>query len=70
MKTLEELSKSQIEYLIDEWVLSLRNRNILKSRFLDGLTYEKLSEKFDLSVSQIKNIVYYGKDFLERKAEP
>lgn len=63
------LSRTQIENLIDEWVLSQRNRNILKSRFVDGLTYEKISEKFDLSVSQIKNIVYYGKVFLEEKAE-
>ncbi len=66
---LNDLSRSQIEYLIDEWVLSQRNRNILKSRFVDGLTYEKMSEKFDLSVSQIKNIVYYGKVYLEEKAE-
>jgi Mor family transcriptional regulator len=35
-----------------------RNRQILKSRFIDGLTYEKLAEKYDLSVSHVKFIVY------------
>lgn len=54
---LEELSCSQIEYLIDEWIKNQRNRNVVKSRLLDGLTYEKLSEKYDISVTQAKTIV-------------
>lgn len=64
-----ELSHKQVEYIIDEWVLNQRNRDLLKSRFLDGLTYEKLSEKYDLSVSQVKNIVRYGKSVLISKGE-
>ena len=59
---LEDYSRSEIERAIDEWVIlkrhSERNRQILKSRFIDGLTYEKLAEKYDLSVSHIKFIVY------------
>lgn len=54
---LEELSCSQIEYLVDEWVKNQRDRAILKSRLLDGLTFEKLSEMYDLSVTQTKTIV-------------
>lgn len=46
------------EYLIDQWVYSERDRRILKRRLLDGVTYEKLAEEFDLSVRQTKNIVY------------
>ena len=57
-----EYSRSDIEYAIDEWILNERNRNILKRRLLDGLTYERLSEEFDLSVQQIKNIVYKCQD--------
>ena len=52
------LSRSQIEKLIDEWIFSERDRKILKRRLLDGITYERLADEFDLSVRQIKNIVY------------
>lgn len=59
-----ELSRSQIEYLIEEWILNERNRNILKRRMIDGLTYEKLAEEFDMSVQQVKNIVYKCRDIM------
>lgn len=53
-----ELSRSEIEFLIDEWILSERDRRILKRRLIDGICFEPLSEEFGLSVRQIKNIVY------------
>jgi len=53
-----ELSRSEVERLIDEWIFNQRDRNILKRRLLDGICYEPLAEEFDLSVRQIKNIVY------------
>lgn len=55
------LPRSAIEHLIDEWIIgknSERDRAILKRRLLDGICYEPLAEEFDLSVRQIKNIVY------------
>ena len=55
-----QLSRSQIDHLIDEWIFNERDRKILKRRILDGICYEPLAEEFDLSVSQIKNIVYKG----------
>ena len=58
------LSRSQIEYLIDEWVLNERDRKILKRRFLDGICFEPLAEEFDMSVRQIKNIVYKAENKL------
>lgn len=51
------LSCSEWNAIIDEWVFNERNRSILKRRMLDGLTYEKLAEEFDMSVRQIKKIV-------------
>ena len=54
----DDLSRSDIEYLIDEWIHSERDRLILKRRLLDGITYDKLAEEFDLSVRQVKSIVY------------
>ena len=61
------LSRTDTEQLIDEWIIGRnaeRNRAILKRRLLDGVTYEKLSEEFDLSVRQVKNIVYRCEDRL------
>lgn len=56
-----DLPRSAIEHLIDEWIIGRnaeRDRAILKRRLLDGICYEPLAEEFDLSVRQIKNIVY------------
>lgn len=53
-----DLSRSEISAIIDEWIFSERDRMILKRRLLDGITYERLAEEFDLSVRQVKNIVY------------
>lgn len=52
-----EYTNSQIANLIDEYIHSQRDRLILKSRYIDGLTYERLSEKYDVSVKQIRNII-------------
>lgn len=59
---MPDLSRSQIIDLIDEWILSERNRAILKRRLIDGVTYERLAEEFDLSVRQVKAIVYKSED--------
>ena len=53
-----EYTNSQIAAVIDEIIHNKRDREILKARFIDGLCYEPLAEMFDLSVRQVKNIVY------------
>ena len=53
-----KISVSQVEYLIDEWVFSERNRKIVKRKLIDGLTFERVAEEFGLSVQQVKTIVY------------
>ena len=60
-------SRSELDKLIDEWILGRnaeRDRKILKRRLFDGITYERLAEEFDLSVRQVKNIVYKGEDII------
>lgn len=37
---------------------SLRNREIIKDHYIDGMTFEELAEKYKMSVSQIKKISY------------
>ena len=66
MREQLDLSRSQIEDLIDEWILSERDRQILKRRMCDGITYDLLSEEFKLSVQRVKMIVYEGKDKIYR----
>lgn len=55
---LYDLSRSDWERLIDEWIFKERDRAILKRRLLDGVCFEPLAEEFDLSVPQTKTIVY------------
>ena len=57
MKQEFNLSRSELNHLIEEWIFSERDRNILKRRLLDGITYERIAEEFDMSVRQIKNII-------------
>ena len=57
-----EYTNSAISVVIDEHIHSERDRAILKRRFIDGLTYEKLAEEFDMSVRQIKNIIMKQQD--------
>ena len=59
-----EMSRSEINNVIDEWIFKERDRKILKRRLLDGICYEPLAEEFDLSVRQVKNIVYKSEEKL------
>lgn len=52
-----DLSRSQWEKLIDEYIFDERNRKILKRRLLDGVRYEMLAEEFSLSVRHTQQIV-------------
>lgn len=58
------LPRSELEKLINEWIFREKDREILKRRLLDGITYEALAEEFDMSVRQIKAIVYRSEDRL------
>ena len=64
-----DMSRTEIEFLIDEWIHKERDRAILKRRLLDGICYEPLAEEFDLSVRQVKNIVYKAEERLFSKAK-
>lgn len=52
------LTANDIIELIDQRVLNERDRKLLRRRYLDGITYEQLAEEFDLSRTQVCNIVY------------
>ena len=62
-----DLSNSEIDYLIDQWIRNERDRVILKDRLINGMTFERLAEKYGMSVRQIQNIVYKAMDRLVSK---
>lgn len=64
-----DIENSQLNYFIDEYVHSERDRKILKRRLIDGITYERLAEEFDLSPRQTKTIVYREEDRLFKRIE-
>lgn len=58
----EDIPNSERIRLIDEYIHSERNRALMKRRLVDGICFEPLAEEFDLSVRQVKNIVYRCED--------
>ena len=69
---LQDVTRSQLNNIIDEHIIGFkaeRNRAIMKDRFCDGKTFEELSEIYDMSVNQIKNIVYRESDIIARYIE-
>lgn len=56
-KPLADFSRSEISWLIDEYVFVERDRGLLKRRWLDGIRFAVLAEEFDLSERQVKNII-------------
>lgn len=52
-----DISRSEWEKLIDEWILNEEHRKILKRNLLDGKTYEQIAEEFDCSRDKIARIV-------------
>lgn len=58
MKHDLDLSRIELERLIDAWILSKRDREVTRRRLIDGVRFEPLAEEFGLSVTQTKRIVY------------
>ena len=61
------LTRSTIINLINETVFSERDRAVILRRLADGIRMEQLAEEFDMSVPQIKRIVYKAEDALARR---
>lgn len=59
---LRELGRTGISELLDEWVMNSRDREVTRKRLIDGMFFEPLAEEFDLSVRQVKRIVYKAEE--------
>jgi DNA-binding CsgD family transcriptional regulator len=65
-----EYTNSQIRRIIEDFIHSERDRKILARRLIDGITFEKLAEEQEMSVRQIKNIVYRDEKIIFSKLLP
>lgn len=61
----EHIPSSQLSAIIDEWIKNERNRKLLKRRFVDGITYEKIAEEFDISTTSTRVTIKQSEKFLK-----
>lgn len=61
-----EYTNSQAREAIAENIHNERDRRILERRLIDGITFERLAEENELSVSQVKRIVWKGSEIIFR----
>lgn len=59
-----DLSRDQIEYLINQFIFNRRDREMTKDRLLDGMTYDELANKYYMSPRHIKSIIHRCKDII------
>ena len=64
-----DYNNSQIREIIGEKLHNIRVRNLMCDRLIDGLTIEKLSEKYELSVSQVKRIIIKNSNIIFRNIQ-
>lgn len=55
---MKQYSNSRLREIVEEYIHSERDRKILIRKYCDNLTIERLAEEFDISVSQVKRIIY------------
>lgn len=60
----DDYSNSEISAVIDEYIHNDKHREIMKTRLIDGWTYEHIGEAYDMSERQIKRIVYRCEDII------
>ena len=64
-----DLSRTEIEFAINEWIIGKnaeRDRKVIRRRLIDGVTFERLAEENELSVSQAKRIVWKWSEIVFR----
>ena len=69
MKKMElyNLSRSEWEFYIDQFIFDEEHRAMLKRNLLDGRTYEQIAEQFDCSRDKVARLIPKLQDRLFRK---
>lgn len=64
-----EYSNSRVREIIAEYIHNQRDRDLVSRRLIDGIVMERLAEEFELSVSQVKRIVWKNSEIVFRHLE-
>ena len=64
-----EYSNSRIREIIGEYIHDEKHRQLMERRLIDNVTIDRLSEEFDLSVSQVKRIIWKDSEIVFRHLE-
>ena len=64
-----EYSNSRVREIIGEYIHDEKHRRIMERRLIDNVTIERLAEEQDISVSQIKRIIWKDSAVIFRHLE-
>ena len=62
-----DLSRSEWEFYIDQFIFDEEHRAMLKRNLLDGRTYEQIAEQFGCSRDKVARLIPKLQDKLFRK---
>lgn len=52
-----EIPITEVKTFVENYIYSKKNREIIQEKWCDGITYEDLAEKYDMSSRQVFRIV-------------
>ena len=64
-----EYSNSRIREIIGEYIHDENHRKLMARRLIDNVTIDRRAEEFDLSVSQVKRIIWKDSEIIFRHLE-
>lgn len=64
-----EYTNSRIREIIGEYIHDEKHRRLMCRRLIDNITIDRLAEEFDLSVSQVKRIIWKDSEIIFRHLE-
>lgn len=62
-------TNTEMAMIIDEYIHSSRDREILKLCFMDNISYEVIGEKVGLTPRQVSNVVRKGSIIIAERLE-
>ena len=57
-KIPENVTNTNLNFCINEYVRIERHKDMLRDKWFMGLTLEQIAEKYEISETQTKNIIY------------
>ena len=64
-----EYTNSRIREIIGEYIHDEKHRRLMRRRLIDNITIDRLAEEFDMSVSQVKRIIWKDSKIIFRHLE-